>query len=280
LKTLIIFLLFLLPFPALAGNFDMDLTSTSGIIDSQSLYFGIDTEIKKISLVSKLNYSEQNDLETEDKVLETEDKVLETENKALEIENKAFLRLGYNLTITLKYEGLYSNDPDDFGGETYKGISRNKHPNWPGWKIIDSYTLPLPFSDKVEKNLFHIVKKFYRLKFWDEIMGNKITSLEIAQELFDTAVNMGNHRAIKFLQQSLNLLNRTGVLFTDLVVDGIVGPKTLHALEIIIEARDTEILVLWMNVFQGMHYAKIMKKNPLQEKYARGWAKRIKIVKE
>ena len=266
MKTLIIFLLLFLPFPALAGNFDMDLTSTLGIIDSQSLYLGIDSEIKKISLVSNLNYSEQNDLKIEDKVLETED--------------KAFLRLGYNLTITLKYEGLYSNDPDDFGGETYKGISRNKHPNWPGWKIIDSYTLPLPFSDKVEKNLFHIVKKFYRLKFWDEIMGNKITSLEIAQELFDTAVNMGNHRAIKFLQQSLNLLNRTGVLFTDLVVDGIVGPKTLHALEIIIEARDTEILVLWMNVFQGMHYAKIMKKNPLQEKYARGWAKRIKIVKE
>jgi len=181
------------------------------------------------------------------------------------------------LTNTLKHEGLYSNDPDDFGGETYKGISRNKHPSWPGWKVIDSYTPP--FSAKFEERLFHVVKKFYRLKFWDEIMGNKISSFDVAQELFDTAVNMGNHQAIIILQQSLNLLNRNEFLFLDLVEDGVIGPKTLSALEAYLKKDSSENLLIWMNVFQGMRFIKIMKKSSLQEKYARGWAKRIELSK-
>ena len=37
------------------------------------------------------------------------------------------------------FEGNYSNDKDDPGGETYKGISRNMNKDWEGWKIIDSY---------------------------------------------------------------------------------------------------------------------------------------------
>lgn len=31
---------------------------------------------------------------------------------------------------TLTHEGGYVNDPEDSGGETYKGISRNNHKNW------------------------------------------------------------------------------------------------------------------------------------------------------
>lgn len=34
-------------------------------------------------------------------------------------------------------EGGYVNDPDDAGGETYKGVSRKANPNWIGWIILD-----------------------------------------------------------------------------------------------------------------------------------------------
>ena len=37
---------------------------------------------------------------------------------------------------TLLHEGNYSNDPSDLGGETYKGIARNIHSSWSGWRII------------------------------------------------------------------------------------------------------------------------------------------------
>lgn len=35
-------------------------------------------------------------------------------------------------------EGGYCFDPDDAGGETYKGISRRANPNWNGWISIDA----------------------------------------------------------------------------------------------------------------------------------------------
>ncbi|MBW1801582.1 MAG: hypothetical protein JRJ85_12745, partial [Deltaproteobacteria bacterium] len=34
---------------------------------------------------------------------------------------------------TTAIEGGYVFDPDDAGGETYKGISRRFNPSWGGW---------------------------------------------------------------------------------------------------------------------------------------------------
>jgi lysozyme family protein len=39
--------------------------------------------------------------------------------------------------LTMGHEGIYSNNPKDRGGETYKGIARKFHPSWEGWKAID-----------------------------------------------------------------------------------------------------------------------------------------------
>ena len=33
-------------------------------------------------------------------------------------------------------EGGYVNDPDDPGGETYKGVARKMNPRWSGWAIV------------------------------------------------------------------------------------------------------------------------------------------------
>ena len=37
----------------------------------------------------------------------------------------------------LKFEGGYANDPNDSGGETFRGVSRRNWPKWPGWPLID-----------------------------------------------------------------------------------------------------------------------------------------------
>ena len=39
--------------------------------------------------------------------------------------------------VVKKIEKLYSNNPQDAGGETVWGIARNKHPEWGGWPIVD-----------------------------------------------------------------------------------------------------------------------------------------------
>jgi len=184
------------------------------------------------------------------------------------------------LDYTLKFEGLYSNDPYDFGGETYRGIARRKHPNWPGWIIIDKEKPFRKFPPQIDLLLRPAVEKFYRIRFWDELYGDEVleTNFEIAQELFDTAVNMGIHRAIKFLQQALNLLNRNETLFPDLTEDGILGEKTIMAFKIL-PKEDFSHLYLWMNIFQGTHYAKMMRNNSTQKRFARGWSKRIQMIK-
>jgi lysozyme family protein len=47
----------------------------------------------------------------------------------------AIFRISYDLTNQI--EGGYVNDPDDKGGETYRGIARKKHPSWRGWYKVD-----------------------------------------------------------------------------------------------------------------------------------------------
>lgn len=175
--------------------------------------------------------------------------------------NKAF-------DITMSHEGYYSFDPNDAGGETYRGISRRYNPQWEGWDLID--------DDKPDINddeLDPYVRKFYEERYWDVNLLDEFPQ-EIANEMFDTAVNIGVLRAAKFLQESLNYLNRNGLLFVDLVVDGDVGPATMNAISRI-SKDDIKILLKMMNVCQGRHYMDYMKKSPIQEKYARGWFKRV-----
>ena len=89
---------------------------------------------------------------------------------------------------------------------------------------------------------------------------------------------MGVKRAAQFLQQALSYLNRNGELYPDLVDDGIIGNKTLAALNKL-DRDDRDTLLTIINVLQGQHYLDYMKKSPIQEKYARGWFKRVTLTK-
>ena len=50
--------------------------------------------------------------------------------------------------------------------------------------------------------------ELYKEKYWDIIRLDNVDDFELCWELFDISVNMGTHKAAKFLQESLNLLNR------------------------------------------------------------------------
>ena len=121
---------------------------------------------------------------------------------------------------TMEHEGYYSNDPDDPGGETYKGISRIFNPSWDGWKLIDLYKTidGFPSNLKFMDNLQKTVKIFYKLKYFDVFCGDELDK-NLAMKMFDCAVNLGTYRAILFLQKSLNVLNRNEKLYKDLFED-------------------------------------------------------------
>lgn len=178
---------------------------------------------------------------------------------------------------TLGHEGGYSDHPADRGGETYRGISRVFFPDWPGWRRIDAAKRAASFPANLARNngLQQAVEAFYREQFWDRLRGDQIADQEVAEEVFDTAVNMGTRRGGRYLQEALNLLNRNQQNYPDLVVDGAIGPKTLAALDTLLRLdRGGGNLLRVLNVLQGASYVEIMRNDPTQEVFARGWLKR------
>jgi lysozyme family protein len=179
---------------------------------------------------------------------------------------------------TLGHEGGYSNQPADRGGETYRGVARAHFPDWPGWQAIDRARGGPAFPRSLGRDaaLQRAVEDLYRRHFWDRLQGDAIPDQAVAEELFDTAVNMGVRRSVRFLQEALNLLNRNQRSYRDLVVDGEPGPKTLATLAALLRTdggRDR--LLALLNVLQGCHYVALMRADPAQEAFAGGWLRRV-----
>lgn len=174
------------------------------------------------------------------------------------------------LERTLQFEGRYSNDPADPGKETYRGISRRAWPDWKGWQIIDATKGPL------DQNTFlqDLVARFYQEQFWNPLRCAAFPQF-IANELFDTGVNVGVKTAAKFLQRSLNLLNNNGKTYSDIVVDGVIGGNTLAAFDKV-PTPQLQVLLKIMNVMQGAYYVDLMEHDSARERWI-GWFSRVDI---
>lgn len=180
---------------------------------------------------------------------------------------------------TMGHEGFYSNHKLDYGLETFCGISRRYFPSWVGWRLVDKLkddTQALVRNEELKA----LVLDFYKAEFWDRFVGDEIEDQNIANELFDTAVNLGVHKAVEILQYSLNKLNRNQTTFPNMAEDGIYGPTTAKCLAFISSSfRDGEILYKIMNVEQGHYYNERMTQSENQESFARGWYGRVTFRK-
>lgn len=134
-------------------------------------------------------------------------------------------------------EGGYTNNkynPNDKGGETYKGISRRWHPTWAGWVIIDRVKnerrakgakpgYEIDWNEQLDIYELKLnVKNFYKslyLRMW----GDKIHSQQIADIMYDLYV-MTDNDAVKIAQR---VLNGMGI---GVVVDGAMGNQTVTAI--------------------------------------------------
>lgn len=151
-------------------------------------------------------------------------------------------------------EGGYklTNVTNDRGGQTYAGIARNFHSDWPGWVIIDR-------GDMGNLELSRLVREFYKTTFWDVISGDAIQQQAIAAAIFDFAVNAGAATAAKLAQ-----------LVVSAMPDGRIGPKTLTALN----ALDEGVFVLKYALAKVARYAEICNKDRSQSKFLLGWLNR------
>ena len=83
----------------------------------------------------------------------------------METETESSFKRAFKHIIEV-FEGKYSNDADDPGGETYKGISRKMNENFEGWKIIDRYKEQKNYPNILEgdKKLQELVDGFLWIK--------------------------------------------------------------------------------------------------------------------
>jgi len=143
---------------------------------------------------------------------------------------------------TLIHEGGYVNDPDDAGGETNFGISKRSYPD------VDIKNLTLAGA-----------KEIYRRDYWERLRADEITHQQVADELFDTAVNMGVRTATKLIQMAL-----------DVHPDGKLGNITLTSLN----KSDAEKILLKFKLAKIARYTYLAKKRPANRKYLLGWINR------
>ena len=176
------------------------------------------------------------------------------------------------------YEGEYSNDKNDPGGETYKGISRNMNKDFEGWKIIDSYKGRKNYPEllKIDDKLQSLVMDFYKKNYWDAFEGDALEE-ETGEEMFDQSVNLGIKRAVEHLQRSLNILNDRQTLYNDIKVDGIIGDQTIGAYFKCCHLEKETMLVNVLNMFQAKYYIELMEKRNVFEKFI-GLFKRVTII--
>lgn len=185
------------------------------------------------------------------------------------------------------FEGGWSNDHGDAGGETYGGIARNFFPHWRGWAIIDAAKTHSSFRQGAAAfsrhlagipGLADLVTEWFRTEWWDRMKLDQFPQA-VADEIFEQSVNLGRGGAGKYLQRLCNALNFskfTGKrLFDDLVEDGAVGAKTLGALSTLLEKRaSVESIVHALNCMQGAHYVGLGAKNYDHRQFVDGWMTR------
>lgn len=103
------------------------------------------------------------------------------------------------LKFVLLREGGYSNNPNDKGGETNKGIT---------YQTYNSYRKSRGLSPRSVKYITdEEVRDIYYNNYYKASGADKIQNPKLAAYVFDAAVNMGVSRAKEFLAKSGNDLN-------------------------------------------------------------------------
>lgn len=153
------------------------------------------------------------------------------------------------LTAVLHHEGGFVNHPSDPGGMTNLGCTKKVWEEWVGHPVDEAAMRKLTPED---------VAPLYKRKYWDAVKGDELPD-GVDYIVFDTAINSGPGRAIKFLQ---------GCVGVD--QDGALGPKTLAA----VKAYDPKDLV--------QDYAKrrlsFLSALPTWDTFGRGWSRRVAEV--
>lgn len=159
----------------------------------------------------------------------------------------------------LKWEGGWSNDPNDKGGPTMKGVTL---------AVYTAYRAKKGKKTPTQQDLKNISQEEWtdilKTMYWDRWKADQINSQSIANLLVDWVWTSGLY-GIKYPQKVLGVKD-----------DGIVGPKTLEAIN---NYPDQKVLFnkLWLR--RKEHFVSIANSRPANKKFLKGWLNRLNDLK-
>lgn len=160
------------------------------------------------------------------------------------------------------FEGGYSNNKHDRGGETNYGITKI---------FMEQYKKALP-GGKV-KPIKEITKEdAYNMynAMWNQHNLGYLKDKSIAVLLNDYMINSNEWEVAKRVQE---ILNKKG---HEIKVDRIIGPKTIEA----INKTDRNWLIEEILMDRYKNYRKQVKLRPTQETFYEGWINRLNKIAE
>lgn len=168
------------------------------------------------------------------------------------------------IDATIGKEGHYSDNPNDRGGPTCYGVTEAVARQ--NGYLLDMRTMPRATAVAIYKTQYYAKPGFALVA---------AVSPRIAEELFDTGVNMGPSVPSLWFQQWLNALNNGGSDYADIKEDGAIGPATVAALGRLIAKRGkTEaehVMLLGLNCSQGARYLELARGRIANEAFVFGW---------
>lgn len=159
----------------------------------------------------------------------------------------------------IRREGGYVDHPADRGGPTNYGITH---------KTLARYLDREVTREDVRQLSKELAAEIYRRAYYLEPRLDALPS-RVRPFLFDSAVNHGPRRAVRFLQQVLNAAG-----FGRLAVDGLAGPTTRHHAETGEKAMGPWLLAALAEE-RRIFYRLIVERDPSQQVFLKGWMNRV-----
>lgn len=160
-----------------------------------------------------------------------------------------------SLAFVLHWEGGFSDDPDDHGGPTNRGITQSEYDTWRKQQGLQTRDV----RDIDDREL----ETIYRGDYWSKAGSDWLPrNVDLLQ--FDTAVLMGVTRSICFLQAAAGVR-----------VDGVLGPVTKDA---VAGANLNDLATKYCSSRESYCYA-LVQKDPSQQKFLGGWLNRLNALR-
>jgi hypothetical protein len=174
-------------------------------------------------------------------------------------------------------EAEFSKNPNSFlhlnkteSGYTLGGIYQKWHPHAIDWdfisQIVDACDHDIKRASRLlyfDTNTQKSVYSLFKLEYWDKNKLGHLDSQIIANELFISATNIGNKKAIQLAQELI-----------EVIADGIIGVKTIRALNNYDEVDFSNLF----DIKEKENYDEIIENNPDLAINEDGWNNRAELV--